>query len=160
MYKCPCGSDKEYKDCCELIHKDHSKATSPELLMRARYSAFVENKVEFVDQTNIPGTKDFNLEDAKKWAKDSKWHHLEVINTQDLSETEGLVEFKAFYKDIENDNQTHHEMGHFKKIDDLWFYNEGKILGQGTIRRDGPKIGRNDPCPCGSGKKFKKCCGR
>ena len=25
--------------------------------------------------------------------------------------------------------------------------------------RGGPKIGRNDPCPCGSGKKFKKCCG-
>ena len=24
----------------------------------------------------------------------------------------------------------------------------------------GPKIGRNDPCPCGSGKKYKKCCGR
>ncbi len=28
-----------------------------------------------------------------------------------------------------------------------------------TFRRDGPKPGRNDPCPCGSGKKFKKCCG-
>ena len=30
----------------------------------------------------------------------------------------------------------------------------------GTIRREEPKIGRNDPCPCGSGKKYKKCCGR
>jgi len=29
-----------------------------------------------------------------------------------------------------------------------------------TIRRDDPKIGRNDPCPCGSGKKYKKCCGK
>ncbi len=28
-----------------------------------------------------------------------------------------------------------------------------------TLVRDGPKIGRNDLCPCGSGKKFKKCCG-
>jgi uncharacterized protein len=28
-----------------------------------------------------------------------------------------------------------------------------------TMRRDSPKIGRNDPCPCGSGKKFKQCCG-
>jgi preprotein translocase subunit SecA len=28
-----------------------------------------------------------------------------------------------------------------------------------TIRREGPKIGRNDPCPCGSGKKYKKCHG-
>jgi hypothetical protein len=30
---------------------------------------------------------------------------------------------------------------------------------QPPIRRDGPKVGRNDPCPCGSGKKYKKCCG-
>ena len=30
----------------------------------------------------------------------------------------------------------------------------------GTIRREGKKIGRNDPCPCGSGKKYKQCCGR
>jgi uncharacterized protein YecA (UPF0149 family) len=29
----------------------------------------------------------------------------------------------------------------------------------GTIVRSGPRVGRNDPCPCGSGKKFKKCCG-
>jgi uncharacterized protein YecA (UPF0149 family) len=28
-----------------------------------------------------------------------------------------------------------------------------------TVRRTAPKVGRNDPCPCGSGKKFKKCCG-
>jgi uncharacterized protein len=31
--------------------------------------------------------------------------------------------------------------------------------GTKTIRRDDPKVGRNDPCPCGSGKKFKQCCG-
>ena len=30
----------------------------------------------------------------------------------------------------------------------------------GTIRREGKKIGRNDPCPCGSGIKYKQCCGR
>ena len=29
-----------------------------------------------------------------------------------------------------------------------------------TFRRDEPKVGRNDPCPCGSGRKYKKCCGR
>jgi preprotein translocase subunit SecA len=28
-----------------------------------------------------------------------------------------------------------------------------------TVQRAGPKVGRNDPCPCGSGKKYKKCCG-
>ena len=32
--------------------------------------------------------------------------------------------------------------------------------GAATVRREQPKVGRNDPCPCGSGKKFKQCCGR
>jgi len=34
---------------------------------------------------------------------------------------------------------------------------EQKVL---TIRREKPRVGRNEPCPCGSGKKFKQCCGR
>jgi uncharacterized protein YecA (UPF0149 family) len=36
--------------------------------------------------------------------------------------------------------------------------NEGEAIK--TIIRGKPKVGRNDPCPCGSGKKYKKCCGR
>jgi preprotein translocase subunit SecA len=36
----------------------------------------------------------------------------------------------------------------------------GKPKKQQTVRRDKPKVGRNDPCPCGSGKKYKKCHGR
>ena len=35
-----------------------------------------------------------------------------------------------------------------------------KSAGETTQKRQGIKIGRNDPCPCGSGKKYKKCCGR
>ena len=33
------------------------------------------------------------------------------------------------------------------------------VLPKVTIRRETPKVGRNDPCPCGSGKKFKNCHG-
>jgi tetratricopeptide (TPR) repeat protein len=40
---------------------------------------------------------------------------------------------------------------------DAWDIDEAPT---GTVVRDGPKIGRNDPCPCGSGKKYKKCHGR
>lgn len=36
----------------------------------------------------------------------------------------------------------------------------GRAMVQGTVRRGEPKVGRNDRCPCGSGKKYKKCCGR
>lgn len=37
---------------------------------------------------------------------------------------------------------------------------DGDDVFQSTIRREGPKIGRNEPCRCGSGKKYKLCCGR
>ncbi|MDO4834407.1 MAG: SEC-C metal-binding domain-containing protein [Bacillota bacterium] len=35
-----------------------------------------------------------------------------------------------------------------------------KYKGSKVVRRDAPKIGRNDPCPCGSGRKYKHCCGK
>ena len=37
--------------------------------------------------------------------------------------------------------------------------NGGTVAKVETVVHQGPKIGRNDPCPCGSGKKYKKCCG-
>ena len=35
---------------------------------------------------------------------------------------------------------------------------KSNVHGQDPYRRETPKIGRNEPCPCGSGKKYKKCC--
>ncbi|MBR6014599.1 MAG: SEC-C domain-containing protein, partial [Firmicutes bacterium] len=40
-----------------------------------------------------------------------------------------------------------------------WRFIDGKMDTGEPYRREEPKIGRNDPCPCGSGKKYKKCCG-
>jgi preprotein translocase subunit SecA len=42
----------------------------------------------------------------------------------------------------------------------MQFSHGGSVEKPETVRREGKKIGRNDPCPCGSGKKYKKCCGR
>ena len=41
-----------------------------------------------------------------------------------------------------------------------YILNRGDEATQATVKREGEKIGRNTPCPCGSGKKYKKCCGR
>lgn len=43
---------------------------------------------------------------------------------------------------------------------DLWDQTAEARYKVETVRRDEPKVGRNDPCPCGSGKKFKQCHGR
>ena len=54
----------------------------------------------------------------------------------------------------------HHEVGEFLRQDCRWYYVDGKLVPPETKKNEAPKVGRNDPCPCGSGKKYKKCCGR
>jgi uncharacterized protein len=45
-------------------------------------------------------------------------------------------------------------------IPHIWkFWQPLRKSAVSTVQREAPKVGRNDPCPCGSGKKFKKCCG-
>lgn len=164
MSNCPCGIEKDYAQCCEIIHNDHTKALTAESLMRARYSAFVKNRIDFVAKTHSPGTSDFDEKEAEIWATSSDWKGLKILDTKDGQENDpkGFVEFKAFYANKDKQDFAHHEKANFEKIDGLWFYKSGEIVSDmgTTYKRDTPKIGRNDPCICGSGKKFKKCCGR
>lgn len=44
-------------------------------------------------------------------------------------------------------------------LHELYQLNLKRLQAQRTVRRDAPKIGRNDPCPCGSGRKYKLCHG-
>ena len=56
--------------------------------------------------------------------------------------------------------QSLREDAFFRREDGRWYYVDGNVHGQDPYRRETPKIGRNEPCPCGSGKKYKKCCGK
>ena len=49
---------------------------------------------------------------------------------------------------------------HEKELKDLQFGAADESTASKTVSNGGPKVGRNDPCPCGSGKKYKKCHGR
>jgi len=162
MNSCPCGEKLEYSECCAQFHEGKSKPLTAEKLMKARYSAFAKNQIDFIDQTHVPGTVDFNKEEAQDWAKNSIWKRLEVIKTTDGEENDqsGIVEFKAYYDDQKGNQYIHHEIAKFKKIDNDWFYEEGETPETTPFTRATPKVGRNEPCICGSGKKFKKCCGK
>ncbi|MDX8336470.1 MULTISPECIES: YchJ family protein [Cetobacterium] len=131
-----------------------------EELMRARYNAFENGNIEFIVETHHPETKeDMDVEETRKWALNSEWLGLEIVSTEAGQEedSEGIVEFKASYKE-NGELVVHHEKSKFVKKDGQWFYH-GWLPLQGTIVKD-EKIGRNDPCTCGSGKKYKKCCGK
>lgn len=158
MDLCPCGSENEYQTCCEPFHKGSSKPGTAEKLMRARYSAFVKNQINFIGETHTPGTTDFDIEEARNWAVSSTWKGLEVIKNKESGD-KATVEFRAKYADKDDNDYLHHEIASFIKRDDQWYYDDGQIVGTGPLKRAAPKVGRNEPCPCGSGKKFKKCCG-
>ena len=154
MDLCPCGSQENYESCCGAFHTQSKQPQTAEQLMRARYSAFAKNQISFIESTHMPGTTDFDAGEAQEWATSSQWKGLKIIQAKN-----DVVEFQAHYADKEGKDYLHHEIAKFKRLEDIWYYEDGQIVGTGPLTRQGPKIGRNEPCPCGSGKKFKKCCG-
>ncbi len=161
MENCCCGSEKAFAACCQPFMDMKLNAVTAEQTMRARYSSFVHGNFEYLKSTYDPSSLDkYNEEEIKSWSTKSQWLGLEIIDTQDGGKQDkfGTVEFKAKYK---QDGQifVHHELSTFQKIDQKWYFTDGKVVNS-TIKRDQEKVGRNDPCPCGSGKKYKKCCGQ
>lgn len=161
MSLCPCGSKREFEECCSVIIQDQAKAQTAEDLMRARYSAYATGEIDFIMQTHLDREGEpQNREALESWSRESEWLGLEVVSTQKggAEDREGQVEFKAHYR-IEGREQVHHERAEFERIKGKWFFVDGSPVTAQVVRHS-PKVGRNDPCPCGSGKKHKKCCGR
>ncbi|WP_027368613.1 YchJ family protein [Desulfocurvibacter africanus] len=160
MSLCPCASGKNFSECCEPIIKDQAKAGGPEALMRARYTAFAVQDIDFLRESLMPGTRqDFDEQAVRQWAQAAQWPGVEIVTSELAADGEsGVVHFIARYT-VNGKPQEFEEKAIFQKQQGLWYYVDGEVRGQTTYRRESPKIGRNDPCPCGSGKKYKKCCG-
>ena len=160
--KCPCGSGKTYGECCEPYITGKAKAPTAEALMRARYTAYVVHNIDFIINTCETGEKiaEIDRKATEDWSNKSTWHGLKILRTEKggTEDEEGFVEFEATYTQ-KGIRDIHHEIGGFKKINGEWLYSEG-LLRPTTVVREGRKIGRNEPCPCGSGKKYKQCCGK
>ncbi len=159
---CPCGSGKSLEQCCGPYLSGERWPDTAVDLMRARYSAFATGNVDFVVSSHDPSTRDeVDRSLIEQWSSKSTWLGFEAVDVQKggKDDEEGSVEFIARYA-VQGQEQAHHELATFTKIDGRWFFMDGLIAGQSTFRREAPKLGRNDPCSCGSGKKWKKCCGK
>lgn len=166
MTLCPCGSGLDHAACCAPILDGSVKAPTALALMRARYSAYTTHNIDFVMASTLPASRhDSDPEAMRAWAEQAEWTGLEIVTTRAGAEgdSQGDVEFIARYK-LQGVAQHHHEQSQFVKQDGQWFFKDGKVVYSGASEKPAPvvnenKTGRNDPCPCGSGKKFKKCCG-
>lgn len=157
---CPCGSGKKYSDCCSLIIAGTKKGETAESVMRARYTAYAKGEIDYIVNTLDPEVRDsYDREEIKAWSEKSNWMSLEIKRTDkgQKSDKEGIVEFIAVYEE-ESMIYKHHEVSMFIKKDGDWFFKDGELASRGPVVRSAKKVGRNDPCPCGSGKKYKKCC--
>ncbi len=148
---CPCGSGSEYSLCCHPYLSEGLPAPTPEKLMRSRYSAFVLKDADYLIKTWYPDCQAASFaEDIRAGFANTEWLGLTVFDTTiNPDGAEGLVSFVARFAEAGKTGAII-ERSRFLKQDGRWYYIDGTR----------PEFGRNDPCPCGSGKKFKKCCGQ
>jgi len=159
MAQCPCGSGSDFDQCCGPFIGGVA-APTPEALMRSRYTAFVRCDFDYVEKTHAPEARgEFDRSLAESRNETVQWTGLKVLETTGggLADDSGTVEFAASYKG-DGGPGVHHERSTFRREDGQWLYVDGVIDPKSPPRRT-TKVGRNDPCPCGSGKKYKKCCG-
>jgi SEC-C motif domain protein len=156
---CPCGTGSSFADCCGPIISGTRESQTAEELMRARYSAFVTGAIDFiVSSTHSRTRKEIDLDFIRDWSETSTWRGLEIFETKNVSEDKALVSFEAQFTQ-KGEDHSHREKSLFEREDGQWRFVTGEELKNPTVRYETPKPGRNDPCPCGSGKKYKKCHG-
>jgi SEC-C motif-containing protein len=160
MTTCPCGSGGSIQDCCGPVIEG-APASTAEALMRARYTAFVTKTIgDFLKNTiTAERQRDFDQHEVEMSARDAQGLSFEIraVEGGGVEDERGSVEYIARFK-IRGEIQTHHELATFRRENGLWLYEDGQVNPK-QAPRIVAKIGRNDPCYCGSGKKYKKCCG-
>jgi len=146
---CPCGSNKRYLSCCGHYIEDDTPAPTAEKLMRSRYSAYTRSNSRYLLNSWHSTTRPTTLDLSQTPQPD--WLGLKVCRTEasNSDDSNGTVEFIARYRE-NGATEVIHEISRFVKEGEHWFYLDGTI-SQPT---------QNGPCPCGSGKKFKRCCGK
>lgn len=148
---CPCGSALEYSLCCEPYLCANMAPSTPARLMRSRYCAFVTQNAEYLIKTWHPSVHadEFRAEIEAGFAG-TQWLGLTIFEeAPGRHENEGFVSFVARFCENQRTGAII-ERSRFLFENEHWYYIDGQR----------PELGRNDPCPCGSGKKFKKCCGQ
>ncbi|MEZ7503063.1 YchJ family protein [Psychrobacter sp. Arc29] len=172
LHTCPCqinpsaetvNTALSYQDCCQPYHESLT-APDAERLMRSRYSAFVLIKPEYLVKTTVPAQQGLlDVQAIKSWAKETDWAGLEIVeHTPKLGKRHAQVEFKAYFNTKDNAGnlagkiQAHHELSIFVNVKDKnsddahWYFLDPTVAMTVTQKQ---------PCICGSGEKFKRCCG-
>ena len=147
---CPCQSGQYYLDCCAPYHQHKAQPESADVLMRSRYSAYTLCHIGYIVETTVPAQQALLDQHAmRNWAEETNWQGLEILRRQPfITPKHSLVHFKAFFQ-TEMGVEAHEEHSLFVLIENRWYFVDPTV----------PLPNQKQPCICGSGKKFKHCCG-
>ena len=147
---CPCCSGNDYEQCCQPLHLKQAFAQSAEQLMRSRYCAYTLENIPYIVETTVPSQQKWlDVASMKAWAESTHWVGLDIVkHVPNLSKIHSQVEFKAYFE-TEEGEQIHHENSLFVNINKRWYFVDPTV----------PLPNQKQHCVCGSGKKFKHCCG-
>ena len=148
---CPCGSGRGFLDCCGPALNGERPAATAEALMRSRFTAFARGDADYLLATWHPDTRPAQVDLSDQLV----WERLDVLQIEagGPDDRAGRVGFAAYYRDATGAQGCLRELSRFVRVEGRWRYLDGVPLAA-------PKPGRNAPCPCGSGRKYKQCCGR
>jgi SEC-C motif-containing protein len=127
--------------------------------MRSRYTAYVRGRIDYVVATHDAATRaSIDVPAATRWSRDTRWLGLEIVATEagGASEDAGVVEFIA--RGVTAGRPfAQRERSRFRRVEGAWYYVDGEARAEPV--KAPASVGRNDACPCGSGKKYKRCHG-
>lgn len=151
---CPCNSGQQFNQCCAPYLQGQSCPETAESLMRSRYTAYVQHNAQYlIDTWHLTAAMDHALllDSLENTFNSTQWLGLKIIKSENdpKSSNQAFVEFMAYFSEGDHQQQTLYERSRFQKFEQHWRYVDGVH----------PKVERNTTCPCGSGKKYKKCCG-
>ncbi len=129
--------------------------------MRSRYTAYVRGAIDYLVATHDPRTRgSVDVAAVTRWSRETTWLGLEIIATEHggADDATGVVEFVASGT-TGGTPFRQHERSRFRRIDGAWVYSDGDVRSEPARATRSPTAGRNDPCPCGSGLKYKRCHG-
>ncbi len=162
MATCPCGSGRAFAQCCEPFILGASLPPTAEALMRSRYSAYTVKAIDYICDGRAPEERqNVNRPMIEKWANSAKWQGLDIHSVEggNAADTAGVIDFSVRFA-MDGRSQVYREISTFRQEDGRWYYVNGRMVAPGVPQpaRTTVQAGRNDPCPCGSGRKYKKCC--
>ena len=154
---CYCDSGLAFGECCQPFLTHQRRPETPVQLMRSRYSAFCQEDARYLHITWHSSMRTQNsVEQIQGAFRHTRWCKLSIEESViDENGTHGSVSFRAYYFEREKLGVLH-ESSRFEEENGEWRYLDGIIYhDSGRL-----SLGKNAPCFCGSGSKFKRCCGR